>query len=147
MINLLKKFRINNRLNIKQRMMLIVLSISIATLIILSAVSFYGIIGSKNMAIETSDDIGKQSSENSSKILEEQMKSELTKLSLDKANDINHRMNDLAHEVESIAHEMNEINKNPSKFLPHSVNEPDQINAGEIGFYIQHSENFQMKLQ
>ena len=73
-------------------MMLIVLSISIATLIILIAVSFYGIIGSKNMAIETSDDIGKQSSANSSKILEEQMKSELTKLSLDKANDINHRM-------------------------------------------------------
>ncbi|MBR1859439.1 MAG: SpoIIE family protein phosphatase, partial [Selenomonadaceae bacterium] len=133
---------INNRLNIKQRMMLIVLSISIATLLILSAVSFYGIIGSKNMAIETSDDIGKQSSENSSKILEEQMKSELTKLSLDKANDINHRMNDLAREVESVAHEMNEINRNPSNFLPHNVNEPDQINAGEIGFYIQHSENF-----
>ena len=52
MFKLLKHFRINNRLNIKHRMMLIVLSISIATLIILSAVSFYGIIGSKNMAIE-----------------------------------------------------------------------------------------------
>ena len=142
MIELLKKFKTNNKLNIKQRMMLIVLSISITTLIILSAVSFYGMIGSKNMAIETGDEIGRESSENSSKILEEQMKSELTKLTIDKADDINHRMNDLAHEVELIADEMHEISVHSSRFLPQKVNEPDQIQAGKIGFYIQHSADF-----
>ena len=142
MIELLKKFRTNNRLNIKQRMMLIVLSISITTLIILSAVSFYGMIGSKNMAIATGDEIGREASENSSEILEEQVKLELTKLAFDKAEDINHRIKDLADDVKLISDEMHEISINPSRFLPQNVNEPEQMQAGKIGFYIQHSEDF-----
>ena len=94
------------------------------------------------MAIETGDEIGREASENSSKILEEQVKSELTKLALDKAEDIDHRIKDLANDVQLISDEMHEIYINPSRFLPQNVNEPDQMQAGQIGFYIQHSLDF-----
>ena len=37
---------------------------------------------------------------------------------------------------------MHEISINPSRFLPQNVNEPDQMQAGQIGFYIQHFLDF-----
>ena len=142
MIEFLRKIKSGQKLKIRQRMMLIVLSIGIMTLLISSVISFYGMTGSKNMAIATGDEIGKESSKNSSKILEEQTKNELTKLAEDKAGDINHRLNDLANEVESMAAEMAKIRENPSRFIPHQVKNPDEIQIGGIEFYIQHAEDF-----
>ncbi|MBR3457550.1 MAG: hypothetical protein IKH16_05275, partial [Selenomonadaceae bacterium] len=41
----------NLRMNIRRKMTLIVLSISIATLLVLSIIMFYGMFGARNMAI------------------------------------------------------------------------------------------------
>ena len=122
--------------------MLIIMSVTIITLLLSGAVAFYEVIDSGHKIKREGEDISKEISLNTSKLLEDEMKIELTKLANSKAEEITHRMRDSANDVALIADEMNEIYRNPSRFLPQTVDEPSQTQSGKTNFYIQYSETF-----
>ncbi|MBR1579265.1 MAG: SpoIIE family protein phosphatase [Selenomonadaceae bacterium] len=130
------------KLNIRRRLMLIVLSISIVTLIILGGVAFYGMNGVRNLALKSVEDIGLQSAVNTSNSLEMQKKKELSLLTNDKADALNQRLTVLAVEVRKIADEMSHIQAAPNQFVPQYTPPPDEVFDHEIAFYIQHSATF-----
>ena len=122
--------------------MLIIMSVTIITLLLSGAVAFYEVIDSGHKIKREGEDISKEISLNTSKLLEDEMKIELTKLANSKAEEITYRMRDSANDVALIADEMNEIYRNPSRFLPQTVDEPSQTQSGKTNFYIQYSETF-----
>ncbi|MBR6014204.1 MAG: SpoIIE family protein phosphatase [Selenomonadaceae bacterium] len=129
-------------MGIRKQVLYLVMSCSLITLFITGGIALYGMLNIKSDSIEVSSNIGEQASRNSSEILEAQKKSELIEIAADKAVDIRHRMNDFAHDVEMIAVQMHDIYLHPENFLPQSLDDSGQIQAGKINFYIQHSENF-----
>ena len=126
------------KLNIRRRLMLIVLSSSLVTLVILSGVAFYGMNGVRNIALESAEEIGTQSALNSSGTLEMQKKKELSLLATDKSEAINYQLTALGVEVKKIADEMTYINANPDKFSSQYVPPPAEVFDHEIAFYIRH---------
>ena len=125
-------------LKIRQKMTLIVLSTSIATLILLSGISFYGMVGARNMAIKSGNEIGEQANQNSSTLLEEQQKEELALIAVDKADDINQRLADLTKDVRMAASEVQKIHRNPQRFLPQELTLPPAEGDRRIIFYMQY---------
>ena len=130
------------KLNIRRRLMLIVLSSSLVTLVILSGVAFYGMNGVRNIALESAEELGTQSALNSSSTLEMQKKKELSLLATDKADAINYQLTALGVEVKKIADEMTYINANPDKFSSQYVPPPSEVFSHEIAFYIRHGSSF-----
>ena len=130
------------KLNIRRRLMLIVLSSSLVTLVILSGVAFYGMNGVRNIALESAEEIGTQSALNSSGTLEMQKKKELSLLATDKSEAINYQLTALGVEVKKIADEMTYINANPDKFSSQYVPPPAEVFDHEIAFYIRHGSSF-----
>ena len=126
-------------MKIRQKMMLIVLSTSIVTLLILSGISFYGMIGARDMAIESGNEIGQQANQNSSELLAEQKKGELIDIAADKADDIDHRLGDLVKDVKMAALQMQKIHRHPDHFLPQGITPPPATGAGEVIFYLQYA--------
>ncbi|MBQ7705526.1 MAG: SpoIIE family protein phosphatase [Selenomonadaceae bacterium] len=119
-------------MNIRQRMIFIVLSISIATLIILSGIAFYGMWGAKSTAREIGREIGQEATENSAKTLIEQKKLELINLAADKASDINHNLDNIRRDVQILSSEMTHILTNPGNYSPQPVSEPNPANGGVL---------------
>ena len=126
------------KLNIRRRMMLIVLSIGLITLVILGGVAFYGMNGMRNLALESAEEIGVRSALNSSSTLEMQQKKELSLLAGDKSTAVNQRLSILALEVKKIADQMTYILANPNLFVTLDVDAPAQADA-DIAFYVRRS--------
>ena len=129
----------NFRMNIRKKMTLIVLSISIATLLVMSIIMFYGMFGARNMAIRYGGEIGYQSDLNSSGLLEEQKRKELIDIASDKAADIDQRLAAMEKPVRLAAATMQKIHATPQDFLPQNVGEPPASGAGKIVFYLQYA--------
>ena len=127
------------RMKIREKMTLIVLSTSIVTVLALSGIMFYGMIGARNMAIQYSSEIGKQVNENSSDRLAEQKKKELMDLAADKADDIDYRLSTLEKAVRIAATMMQKIHAHPKNYLPQPIVDPPASGAGEITFYVQYA--------
>ena len=119
-----------SKMNIRQRMIFIVLSISIATLIILSGISFYGMMGAKSTAVEIGKEIGQEATKNSAYALIEQKKFELQKIAQDKATDIHNNLNNIRRDVQILSNEMSNIAANPEKYSPKTVLPPNPANGG-----------------
>ena len=130
------------KIGIRRRMMFTVLSTSLATLLILSGVVFYGMNGVRNLALQSAEEIGVQTALNANDALEEQKKNELISLASDKAEVINQHLATLAADVEKIAAEMTHINSHAFMFMPQTVPTPESVSLDDIAFYIQHAENF-----
>ena len=124
------------KIGIRRRLMFTVLSTSLATLLILSGVCFYGMNGVRTLALESADAL------NSTNALENQKKNELVNLASDKADVINQHFETLVSDVEKVAAEMTYIHSHAFLFIPQEVPLPEQVAYDDIAFYIQHAANF-----
>lgn len=128
-------------MRIQGKMTLIVLSTSLVTLLVISGIMFYGMLGARNMAIQYSSEIGKQSNENSSRLLAEQQKNELIDIAADKADDIDYRLRVLEKSVRIAAKTMQKIHAHPHEYKPQKVDAPPSDGAGKYVFYMQYAPN------
>ena len=125
--------------SLRQKMTFIVLSVSTFTLIVLSVISFYGMMGTRDMAIKYGNDIGRQSDQNSSELLTEIKKKDLMDIVTDKADDINHRLTDMEKVVQAAAVAMKKIHDHPQNYAPRPISTPPDDGAGKITFYMQYA--------
>jgi sigma-B regulation protein RsbU (phosphoserine phosphatase) len=132
-------------MRIQGKMTLIVLSTGIITLITLCGIMFYSMIGARNMAIQYSNEIGKQSNENSSMLLEEQKRRELIAIAADKADEIDYRLNDMEKCVKIAAATMQKIHEHHQDYRPLKNEFPPANGAGKLIFYVQYAKNIDIE--
>ena len=118
------------RLNIRRRMLLTVMSVSIATLLILSVICFYGMTGAKSTAIEIGQEIGTDAMERSSADLIKQKEKELEKITEDRADDIRRSLSVIIRDVMMLSRGMNKIMESPELYSQRTVLPPDPKNGG-----------------
>ena len=107
------------RLHIRGRMILVVLSTSLSTLVILSFIGFYGMFGARLDAVESGREIGREATTSSSAALLEQKKIELQNIVDDKANDIDGKLESIRRDVEILSSEMSRLGKRLHDFDRH----------------------------
>lgn len=120
------------RLHIRGRMILVVLSTSLSTLVILSFIGFYGMFGARLDAVESGREIGREATTSSSAALLEQKKIELQNIVDDKANDIDGKLESIRRDVEILSSEMSRIASEPESCAPYTVLPPDARNGGKL---------------
>ena len=126
-------------MRIQGKMTLTVLSTGIITLIALCGIMFYSMIGARDMAIQYSNEIGKQSNKNSSILLEEQKRKELIAIAADKADEIDFRLSDMEKSVSIAASTMKKIHENHQDYRPLEKENPAENGAGKLTFYVQYA--------
>ena len=106
-----------NKMQIRQRMMFIVISTSVISLVVLSLITLFSTFGIRDMAIESGQKIGKQASNDSSEILREQKEHEL-----------------LATEVATT------MLQRPNEYAAEPLFYPDQIKLEGLVTYLQYAD-------
>lgn len=125
-------------MGIREKMTAIVAAITILSTCIVTGISLYGMNGTSDIAIQHVNEIGEQSSKNSSALLEEQKKKELVNIAASKAEDIDQRLGEMETVVKLIASAMHNIYANSQDFSPRTmVPPPPTDGAGKITFYLQ----------
>lgn len=123
----MKKWR---KLHIRGRMILIVLSTSLTTLLLLSAIGFYGMFDVRSEAIESGHIIGRAATESSSEALIAQKKAEMQSIVIDRAGDISGKLEGIRRDVRVLSAAMTDIETHPENYLPRTVLPPDARNGG-----------------
>lgn len=111
-------------------MILIVLSTSLMTLLMLSAIGFYGMFDVRSEAIESGRAIGRAATERSSDALIAQKKTEIRSIVVDRAGDISAKLENIRRDVRILSAAMSDIETTPESYLPRTVLPPDARNGG-----------------
>ena len=127
---------------ILEKLVHIVLVNSLAALVILGGIAFFGMTKALQESQEMGISLGETTYRNSSARMVEQRKAELMYIAETNAENINHRMKDTASDVLGIAREAEEIGRFPQRYLPQEVAEVDPENYGNLSFYLQYSPDF-----
>ena len=130
------------RLNIREKMTRILLINGFAVFFFMSAVTLYGMLGAKKMAIESDRYIGEQSYLNSSELLLQQKKEDMLHTTRDYAGDINYNLHNMAKVVKIAANQMQEIIQHPNNYKPQPVKDADEIVLGIPELYLQYASDF-----
>ena len=129
-----------NRMQIRQKMMFIVISTSIVTLLILSLITLFSTFGIREIAIRNGQEIGQQASDDSSEILREQKEYELLATAKDRVNIINYMMNELGRDTEQIAKAATTMLQRPNEYTVEPLFYPDQIKLKGKVTYLQYAD-------
>lgn len=135
---IIEKYYAVHHMSIRRKLTVVVLSISTITLLILSAITFYGMLGAKEIAVRVGSEIGAQSVQNSAELMEAEKKTDLVDLAMDKADDIDRRLKRVVSIVRVAAMQMEEIQNHPQRFLPQDVSTDVPDKPGDIAFYLQY---------
>ncbi len=123
------KLNFNMNMNIRQRMLIIIMSITSIVLIISTIISFFAMYDGKKQVRRVGDEIIQKSTESSSKILSEQKISELLHIAEDKSEDVNSSLLYLMRDVDLIADAMTNIYTHPDKFFPRILEDYNKISV------------------
>ena len=129
-----------NKMQIRQRMMFIVISTSVISLVVLSLITLFSTFGIRDMAIESGQEIGKQASNDSSEILREQKEHELLATAKDRADFINYMMKDLGRNTQRIAKVATTMLQRPNEYAAEPLFYPDQIKLEGLVTYLQYAD-------
>ena len=129
-----------NKMQIRQRMMFIVISTSVISLVVLSLITLFSTFGIRDMAIESGQKIGKQASNDSSEILREQKEHELLATAKDRADFINYMMKDLGRNTQRIAKVATTMLQRPNEYAAEPLFYPDQIKLEGLVTYLQYAD-------
>lgn len=122
----------NMRMNIHHRVLLLMFSYGLLSLLILGGMAIYNMYAIRGMSVRTGMEIGNAAVEQSSSALEAQARENLEALAADKANQIRFHLDDLRRDVQIIAAEMTKISTYPEDYPPRRVEPPQRSNAGII---------------
>ena len=129
-----------NKMQIRQRMMFIVISTSVLSLALLSLITLFSTFGIREIAIESGQEIGQKASTDSSEILREQKEHELLTTAKGRANIINYMMKDLGRNTERLAKVATTMLKRPTEYAAEPLFYPDQIKLAGLVTYLQYAE-------
>ena len=121
-----KKFNFDFKMKIRRKFALTLFSTSLLSLFVLCTIMVYGLLSTREMAVQYGEEIGAQSDTNSSKLLIEQKKRELSTIAKDKAHEINGRLIDMERNVRVVATTMQKISRHPEDFKLRQVEEPPE---------------------
>ena len=120
------------KMNIRRRLLILVLSCSIISLLVLSAIVIYGMIDIRQDAKNTGEEIGIAAVENSSKILEQQSRATLEKIAKERADQIYLSFRGIRNGIRMMSSEMTNILTRPENYSERIVNEPIMGNSGRV---------------
>ena len=131
--------------SIRRRLLILVLSCSMLSILLLSGIMLYGMFEIRNVAIENSNDITKESIGKSSETLQTQVKKGLVDMAHDKARRIEANFEKIKTDVEIVASEMTKISTSPENYSPRNISEPNPNNGGKVVPQLLFSKNVQDK--
>ena len=99
-------------------------------------------LGAREMATDSSRDIGEQSYLNSSELLLQQKKEDLLHTTREYAADINYNLHNMAKVVKIAAKQMQEITTHPNNYQIQPVKDADEIAIGSSELYLQYAPDF-----
>ena len=120
------------KMNIRRRLLLLVLSCSIISLLVLSAIVIYGMFDIRQDAKTTGEEIGSAAVESSSKILELQSRANLEKIAKERADQIYLSFRGIRNGIRMLSTEMTNILTNSENYSEMAVSAPISSNAGRI---------------
>ncbi len=120
------------RLNIYRRILLMMFTCSLVSLVILSAIAISSMFDIKETAVKTGLDIGNAAVSESSSALEVLSNDSMEKLAKDKSHMIELSLESIKQNVTTVSNQMTDIMSNPEKYPRRYVAEPDKKNAGTI---------------
>ena len=117
---------------IKKQTQLMILACCLVTLLLSGGIAIYGMMNIRSSAVETGQAIGQSAAENSGKALQKDAQRDLTRFLGERSERIDMIFENLGANVSMIADEMSAIQKNPEKYAPMQVQEPQRGNAGVL---------------
>ena len=120
------------KMNIRRRLLVLVLSCSIISLLVLSVIVIYGMIDIRQDAKDTGEEIGIAAVDSSSKILEQQSRANLEKIAVERADQIYLSFRGVRNGIRILSSEMTNILTNPENYSEQIVNDPMIENAGRV---------------
>ncbi|MBR5913990.1 MAG: SpoIIE family protein phosphatase [Selenomonadaceae bacterium] len=127
------------KLNIHQRVLLLVLSAGILSFFVLSGIAFYGMSAIKRDVSEMGTELGESGVTYTQDLITNQLKQTLGALASSRAEYINHEMERLMQDVIILSETMTEIASNPQNHSPRKLIDPrnEKVPMGET--YITYS--------
>ena len=131
--------------SIRRRLLILVLSCSMLSILLLCGIMLYGMFDIRSVAIENSKDIANESISRSGNFLQEQSKATLQGMAHDKARRIEADIEKLKIDVEIVAAETTKIYSQPEEYPVRNINEPNPANGGKVVAQLLFSESVQDK--
>ncbi len=120
------------QMNIRRRLLILVLSCSIISLLVLGIVVIYGMFDIRQDAKETGREIGIAAVDTSGKVLESQSRENLEKIAKTRAEQIVLSLRGIRTGIIMLSSEMTNILSNPEIYSEKAVYEPRMENAGKL---------------
>ena len=121
-----------NNKSIRRRLLILVLSCSMLSILLMSVIMLYGMFGIRNMAIDNSNDIANESINRSGNALKNQVKNTIEHMAHDKARRIESDIEKLKIDVQTVAAEITKIYSHSEEYSPRAVYEPNFDNGGKV---------------
>lgn len=122
----------NKKRNIRQKMITIILSISLLSLFIMSLVVVFSMTNMRNSITSTSGALGQSAADDSQAALEKQAVAQLTATAQNKARISDEKLAKLQKYVQLMSMQATDIYSNPSRYRPAEVKTPSSANKGKI---------------
>ena len=131
------------KLQIRHKVILVIVLCSVVSGLLLGGSMLYGIAGIRQKAMETAQLLGNEAADGSSTALDEQASQDLILLSQEKAKHIETKLENLAASVNVMSAEMTRISSNPGDYPLRMPQPPRRENAGEVVPQLQYSASVQ----
>ncbi len=129
----------SRKMTIRQKMLILVLSCSVISILILSAVMLYGMLAIRAEAIETCQEIGEMAATRSSATLREEEYAHLVFLAQEEADNIDSVLNEIKSCVEMLQRTATRISNQPWEYSPRRIAEPKRGDGGDYMAWVFYS--------
>ena len=123
-------------MHIRQRMLFYVLPILIFSLLVLSAVTMYGMFSVRRQALEAGDRIGALTAESADEAMQDQLQQGLLQLAQENSEQVDLMMGNIKADAQLLADEMMAISSHPEDYPDRSAVGPRHLLKPELTVYL-----------